>query len=92
MLSILFECSFIVSDKMASVFDQNFAELKKAHEKGIVVGLRKIAGVALRLDIDVLLSQQPDTFNLFLIALDELQNEEAQNIMGFYQIAGAYRL
>lgn len=77
---------------MGSVFDQKFAELKKAHEKGIIVGLRNIAGVAFRLDIDVLLTQQPDTFNLFLIALDELQNEPASNIMGFYQIAGAYNL
>lgn len=75
---------------MGSVFDQKFAELKRAHEKGIIVGLRNIAGIAFRLDIDVLLSQQPDTFNLFLIALDELQNADAQDIMGFYQIAGSY--
>jgi hypothetical protein len=73
---------------MADAFDQKLAALKKAHAAGIVVGLRDIAGIAFRLDIDVLLTDQPDTFNLFLIALDELQNEEAKNIMGYYQIAG----
>jgi hypothetical protein len=72
-----------------SVFDQKFAALKKAHEAGIVVGLRDIAGIAFRLDIDVLFYQQPDTANLFLIALDQLQNnEDASKIMGYYQIAG----
>ena len=73
---------------MASAFDQKFAELKRAHEAGVVVGLRAVAGIAFRLDIDVLLTQQPDTFNLFLIALEELQNDDAKNIMGFFQIAG----
>ena len=33
-------------------------------------------GVVPRLDVDVLLSDEPDTFNLFLIALSELQDPQ----------------
>ena len=70
--------------------DQKLSDLRKAHAAGQVVGLRDF-GIAYRLDIDVLLTKQPDTFNLFLIALDSLQNEEpSTNIMGYFQIAGPY--
>ncbi|KAF5633744.1 tyrosinase precursor (monophenol monooxygenase) [Fusarium sp. NRRL 25303] len=46
--------------------------LEKAHEKGVVLGLAGF-GTGQRLDIDVMLTEQPDTFNLYLIALMELQ-------------------
>lgn len=71
-----------------ATFDQKLADLKRAHEAGVVAGLRNVSGIAYRLDIDVLLSERPDAFNLFLIALDELQSEKSDNIMGYYQIAG----
>ncbi|KAF5586322.1 tyrosinase precursor (monophenol monooxygenase) [Fusarium pseudocircinatum] len=50
----------------------NMDHLDKAHEKGVVLGLAGF-GTGQRLDIDVMLTEQPDTFNLYLIALMELQ-------------------
>ncbi|KAH7311251.1 hypothetical protein B0I35DRAFT_481241 [Stachybotrys elegans] len=47
-------------------------QLEEAHKQGIVLGLAD-SGVQQRVDIDVILTEQPDTFNLFLIALMELQ-------------------
>ncbi|KAJ1326981.1 tyrosinase [Microdochium nivale] len=47
-------------------------QLDEAHKQGIVLGLASF-GVKQRVDIDVMLTEQPDTFNLFLIALMELQ-------------------
>ncbi|KAH7232954.1 common central domain of tyrosinase-domain-containing protein [Fusarium tricinctum] len=47
-------------------------QLNKAHGKGVVLGLADF-GVAQRVDIDVMLTEQPDTFNLYLIAMMELQ-------------------
>ena len=73
---------------MDSSFWQKFDELKQAHKRGEVVGLRKVADVAPRLDIDVLLDKEPKTFNLFLLALKELQEDKGDDIMGYFQIAG----
>lgn len=50
----------------------NMDKLDKAHEKGVVLGLAGF-GTGQRVDIDVMLTEQPDTFNLYLIALMELQ-------------------
>ncbi|OBS26116.1 hypothetical protein FPOA_00059 [Fusarium poae] len=47
-------------------------QLEAAHKQGVVLGLSGF-NVHQRLDIDVMLTEQPDTFNLFLIALMELQ-------------------
>lgn len=75
-------------------------KLNKAHEQGVVLGLRDVAGVGERLDIDVMLMTQPDTFNLFLIALMELQGTKvpwnidpgysftSKDIMSWFQLAG----
>ena len=61
-------------------------ELDKAQADGIVLGLRKVAGVVPRLDIDVLLHQEPDASNLFLLAFEDLKKDDG--IMGYFQIAG----
>ena len=65
--------------------------LDEAQKKGIVLGLN-VATVQLRerLDVDELLSRYPKTFNLFLLALAELQDETKSNNdkMGWFQIAG----
>ncbi|RBQ80962.1 hypothetical protein FVER14953_10660 [Fusarium verticillioides] len=53
----------------------NMDQLDKAHKEGVVLGLAGF-GTAQRLDIDVMLTEQPDTFNLYLIALMELQGME----------------
>ncbi|KAH7178750.1 common central domain of tyrosinase-domain-containing protein [Fusarium sp. MPI-SDFR-AT-0072] len=80
--------------------------INKAHDEGAVIGLHEVAGVGERLDIDVMLMTQPDTFNLFLIALMELQDMKKEvtwkpgpgysftsdDIMSWYQIAGIHGL
>ena len=63
--------------------------LRQATRDGVVVGLREVAGIEPRRDIDWLLLNQPDTFNLFLLALKELQDDpDSEKLMGYYQIAG----
>lgn len=74
--------------------------LDEAYQKGLVVGLRDVAGIVPRLDIDELLLKHPDTFNLLVIALKELKGEDVpwqvpsdfkitkDNKFSFFQIAG----
>jgi hypothetical protein len=69
------------------------ADLNTAMARGFATGLPGF-GVVPRLDIDVLLKQSPDTFNLFVLALRELQLEKPgqppfwQDKMSFFQLAG----
>lgn len=65
-------------------------QLRQAQENGIVIGLKGVSsGPVLRRDIDDLIVNYPDTFNLFLLALSELQrDEQVNNKMGYQQIAG----
>ena len=66
-------------------------ELLKAQENGVVIGLGGVTGVVARLDIDDLLLTKPDTFNLFLLALRDLQEDpDAKKPMGYFQIAGSW--
>ena len=68
-------------------------QLNKAQKDGVVVGLKAVAGVVPRLDIDKLLIEAPDTFNLFCLALADLMSaDDNGNIMGYYQIAGIHGL
>ncbi|KAK1830571.1 hypothetical protein QBC39DRAFT_353383 [Podospora conica] len=56
---------------------------------GVVVGMRQLTGeVRPRMDIDVLLTTQPDTFNLFLQALAALQTDP--KLLGYYALAGIH--
>ena len=56
---------------------------------GVVVGMKQLAGdVRPRVDIDVLLTSQPDTFNLFLQALGALQQDP--KLLGYYALAGMF--
>ena len=67
------------------------AILDEAQKNGVVIGLRDVTGqVRERLDVDELLSTYPNTFNLFLLALSEIQDEHKSNNdkMGWFQIAG----
>ena len=64
-------------------------ELLKAQENGVVIGLGGVTGVVARLDIDEMLLTKPDTFNLFLLALRDLQEDpDTTKPMGYFQIAG----
>jgi tyrosinase len=70
-------------------------DLNTAINKGLVTGLPGF-GIVPRQDIDVLLLKEPDSFNLFVLALRELQAEKAgqppqwQDKMSFYQLAGEF--
>ncbi|KAI9719091.1 MAG: hypothetical protein M1812_003721 [Candelaria pacifica] len=69
--------------------------LEEAQKKGIVIGLKDVTPKILdRLDIDILLSEKPKTFNLFVLALEHLQDEREshKNKMGWFQIAGIHGL
>ena len=69
--------------------------LLKAQKDGVVLGLRDVTGtgVVARLDIAELLLKKPDTFNLFLLALKDLQEDpDATKPMGYFQIAGSWWL
>jgi hypothetical protein len=60
-----------------------------ANNDGVVLGLKSVAGVQPRVDIDQLLYEDPEVFNLFLLALKELQDpSNTKNIMGYFEIAG----
>lgn len=48
-------------------------KLKEANAAGVVLGLKAISNVIPRKDIDVLIRDDPDAFNLFLLALAALQ-------------------
>lgn len=64
--------------------------LKQAQKDGVLIGLKDVSGLQPRLDIDVLLMKKPDTFNLFILALSELQKpENTRDPMGYFQLAGS---
>lgn len=57
--------------------------LRKAQSDGVVIGLKQVASVATRMDIDQLLHDLPDTFNLFALALIDLMNDpDSSKLMG----------
>jgi hypothetical protein len=67
-------------------------KLNQAQTNGVVIGLKDVADVVPRLDVDQLLLQEPDTFNLFLIALGDLQQDpNITDIMSYYQVAGRHQ-
>lgn len=67
--------------------------LKNAQRDGIVLGLKALSDPKPRLDIDEALLNQPDAFNLFLLAIAELQRaEHDKDLMGYFQITGILSL
>ncbi|KAG8527795.1 uncharacterized protein KY384_007949 [Bacidia gigantensis] len=70
---------------MTTIDETELQKLRDANTKGIVLGLKAFASVKPRLDIDDLLAQLPKAFNLFLIALDDLQKDKSKT--GYAQIA-----
>lgn len=57
--------------------------LEDVHERGIVKVLNEF-GKQQRLDIDVPLSKEPDTFNLFLLAPRDVQVEKRTHRMSCF--------
>ena len=67
--------------------------LLKANKDAIVLGLADATGeVCPRRDIDWMIVNQPDTFNLFALAFEAIQNAPKEDLMGFFQIAGMFEL
>lgn len=64
--------------------------LDHAHQLGLIVGLGHLGDTVERQDIDVLLNSAPETFNLFALALKELQDDPNWDTewMSWFQIAG----
>ena len=63
--------------------------LLKANKEAIVLGLGDATGeITPRRDIDWMIVNQPDTFNLFALAFEAIQNAPKEDLMGFFQIAG----
>ena len=72
---------------MVVLDESKLQKLRDANKKGVIIGLYDFTdGTAVpRLDIDTLLVKHPLTFNLLIIALDELQKDKS--ITGYAQIA-----
>jgi hypothetical protein len=64
--------------------------LEQANKDGLIIGLGHLKTVT-RWDIDYLLLNAPDTFNLFVLALKALQEDPnwKTNPMSYFQIAGS---
>lgn len=60
----------------------------KATEQGVVIGLKGLGEPVPRREIDQLRLQKPETFNLFLLALKDLQEDDPKKLMGYFQVAG----
>lgn len=62
----------------------------EAQKDGVVLGLKGISDTPVpRLDIDDLLFRKPDAFNLFLLAIGELQEDQyATEKLAWQQVAG----
>ena len=69
-------------------------DLKKANDQDrVVLGLKSVTGVLPRQDIDILLGDDPDVLNLFLLALAAIQADKMnKEWMGYFQIAGIHGL
>lgn len=62
-----------------------------AAEQGVVVDMKDLTGLNVdveRVDVDVLLTSQPDTFNLMLLAIEAMQQDSS--LLGWFQIAGIH--
>jgi len=74
---------------MKENYDKAMQALEDAQDKGVVLGLDGLGlGPVERLDIDVLMQKYPDTFNLYLLALEEMSKKTNDHKMSYYEIAG----
>jgi len=64
------------------------APTERELDAGVVFGIGAMNNdeVRLRVDIDVMISKQPDTFNLLILALIDLKADPSK--LGYFQLAG----
>ncbi|KAF3000407.1 hypothetical protein E8E14_002195 [Neopestalotiopsis sp. 37M] len=65
-------------------------QIRAAQKAGVVIGLAGVGPDLPRLEIDEMIINQPDTFNLFCLAMKELKEAPTSDWMSFYQIAGIH--
>jgi hypothetical protein len=65
--------------------------LEEAQAQRVVIGLKDVAGPkGVRRDIDDLLLNDADAFNVFALAFSDLQKEEeSSNYMSYFQLSGS---
>jgi hypothetical protein len=77
---------------MSVLPSDKYQKLKAAQEGFYVIGLQDVTGITgLRRDIDDLALNEPEAFNVFIIAFTKLQDPSSQrtnNPMSYFQIAG----
>ncbi|KIW71471.1 hypothetical protein PV04_03631 [Phialophora macrospora] len=75
---------------------EKFAKLKAAQDGFYVIGLQDVTGeTGIRRDIDDLALHEKEAFNVFVIALTNLQSTSSantKNFMSYFQIAGIHGL
>ena len=75
--------------KNGPVFSNAMEALLHAHQNSVVMGLKDVAGVVQRMEIDDFIISKPDSFNLYMLALTEMQKEDYhKNPMSYNQIGG----
>lgn len=62
--------------------------LEKAQQDGFVIGLAGTGNAVARREIDDLVRNDPDCFNLFLLALRNIMKDGSKT--GYFQIAGIH--
>lgn len=67
-------------------------QIRQAQKDRVVIRLAGTGSNLPRLEIDEMIIDQPDTFNLFCLAMGELKSGLAKDWMGYYQIAGIHGL
>ncbi|OCL09432.1 Di-copper centre-containing protein [Glonium stellatum] len=81
---------------MGVLSETNFHLLEDAQTNGYVLGLKELTGGdGLRRDIDDLLVHEPEAFNIFVLALLNLQEDSPKRTadkMGYFQVAGIHGL
>ncbi|RPA75533.1 Di-copper centre-containing protein [Ascobolus immersus RN42] len=78
---------------MEESYEKAIKQLESAQERGVILGLDILGlGAVERMDVDVLLSKYPDTFNLYILALEEISKQDNKDKMSYYEIAGIHGL
>lgn len=62
--------------------------IQDAQRDGFVVGLNAVSGVQPRRELDDLMTNDPDVFNLFILALTSMMKANVDDKMGYFRIAG----
>jgi hypothetical protein len=62
--------------------------LHDSQREGFVVGLEATSGVQHRRELDDLVKNDPDVFNLYILALAKLMEADVDDKMGYFRIAG----